>query len=267
MLGVAAATAVLMTSSDAADFGERPKDVLTEEQLKRIFASADRDHDGKVTAAELLNLHSRARSIFAKKDIPVAMRSMDLDKDGQLSLAELTKTRTEPDRATASEQELKDFEGVQEMEKAAFAEADVDKSGFLSKHEADAFFFPETNDKVLAVITAAMIKRADLDKSGKVSLNEYAPFDTGRHGMDTADYFKLIDANQDGELDLEELMRSESGHRHVELAVAELWKMADADGDEMATLEELLAVREKMHGSDAHYHFMEWSRHGPGGEL
>eukprot|EP00812_Abedinium_dasypus_P015447 NODE_9074_length_355_cov_164.940000.p2 GENE.NODE_9074_length_355_cov_164.940000~~NODE_9074_length_355_cov_164.940000.p2 ORF type:complete len:81 (+),score=29.63 NODE_9074_length_355_cov_164.940000:3-245(+) len=73
--------------------------------------------------------------------------------------------------------------------------------------------------------------------------------------------FRRLDKDGDGWITSLELMPWESGLFHTELALEQLFKLADADEDAHLTIAELDDAKHKIVGSDSQYHFLEWVDH------
>jgi len=73
--------------------------------------------------------------------------------------------------------------------------------------------------------------------------------------------FKTLDKDGNGQLNLEELKVWESGDYHTIQAMEKFMETADKDNDLHVTSEEIVAARDSMVDSDAHYQFLDWAEH------
>lgn len=252
-----------MPETDEGDDGVE-QDALTPVQMRGMHAKIDRDADGRVSMAEVIQFSDDMRRNIAQKDITTVLDEMDGDKDGKLSLEELIKDMEQ--WGEGDEEDKKEAEIRKELETAKFAAADGNGDGFLDNAELPALFYPETHDGVLELTARATLGQKDSDKDGMLTPREFWEGDAvdgedlAISEEETADFNKL-DTNGDGKLDLQELKVWESGRFHTEEAMKKLFELSDKDSDMHLTADELDEAREQIAGSDAQYHLMEWAEH------
>merc|ERR1740117_1865221 len=106
-------------------------------------------------------------------------------------------------------------EDVWEVNKLKFKAADSNGDGVLHDHdELAGFFYPETNDAVLAVIVAERLKHKDANGDGRLSFDEFFKrgVDDEKKPVSTHEEaeFTMRDMDGNDQLDFEELKRLEA---------------------------------------------------------
>ena len=138
---------------------------LTEEQKKeytQAFEVFDKDKDGFVTRQELKTIMRSLGQNPSEDDIEEMMVTADANQDGKISYDEFM---------TLISNQIKSSEDVDEMSEA-FAVFDVDKDGFITKSELRQVMNRLGENLTDAQLTA-MIKEADTDNDGKISIKEF----------------------------------------------------------------------------------------------
>jgi len=207
------------------------------------------------------------RSSIAKKDVATIVDEMDADSDGKLNLQELLKDiETWADDGEQGSEMSAEASARKELETQKFKAADRNGDGLLDLDELPAVFYPETSDDVLILAATHTHKKKDLDGNGQLSPNEFWEGDAVE-GQDRAISkdedldFKKLDKDSSGGLSVEELKLWEAGTFHTEDAMRNMFELADGDKDLHVTADELDKARERIAGSDAQYHLMEWAEH------
>eukprot|EP00913_Durusdinium_trenchii_P028263 g26492.t2 len=227
-------------------------EIISKEKLRALHAKFDKNHDGKVSLAEVLEFASHMSKAIAGRDVEAILEEIDTNKDGKLSLKEhLDDLHRHADKE--DEEEMKELELRKAMEAAKFKAADSD-------HDE------ETNSAVLRVVVGETMKNKDTDGDGRLSFKEFAEAEEdpeevtlftlsapvphphlgrmarnveGTKPMEEDEKlqleeemkdFKKLDKNGDGLLDMDELAIWESGLFHTEAAMIHLLQIADKDG-------------------------------------
>lgn len=254
--------ALLAFRGRSEDEEESTEERLTVKQIGALHRAFDGDGNGKVSMAEVLAFSAEVRKTIAKQDVLGLMEETDADKDGKMSLAELLKSEEEgAERADSAYQQ--DAEARVALETKKFAAADADKNGLLEKDELTSFFFPENNDVVLQLTAQANLEARDADKDQLVTAEElYGTVHQDQALNDEEmEYFKKLDKDGSGKLDLQELLPFESGVMHTEESLRSLFEIADSDTDGHITVDEFQAARDTIPGTDAQYHLDDWAEH------
>mmetsp|Transcript_98431 Transcript_98431/g.275660 ORF Transcript_98431/g.275660 Transcript_98431/m.275660 type:complete len:310 (-) Transcript_98431:209-1138(-) len=230
---------------DEAEEGEDLEDgevLLTQAHLRNLHGKFDKDSNGKVSFAELVE-HGLFVSHSGFAGLSQMFSDLDTDKDGQLSLSEHLAAAVQPSDDEEETEKHKEFE----TEK--YRAADLNSDGLLSADEARALFFPILNEKVLAIETAESLRVKDKDGDGKLTEEEFFEVeDMEQEGPDKEEResFADLDTNKDGFIDVAELQVSESGRYHIEKTMQDLLKVADTDKDGHLTSEELAAAHASL---------------------
>mmetsp|Transcript_136575 Transcript_136575/g.255088 ORF Transcript_136575/g.255088 Transcript_136575/m.255088 type:complete len:274 (-) Transcript_136575:38-859(-) len=243
---------------DDPDFEEdtsRPK--LTTEQIDKLFALVDAGKKGKVSVKDLMVFSAATRESLANQSSPQIAEHMDTDKDGKLSLSEVLKDLNE----------MPQDENVRkrkDLETATFREADVNKDGLLDKDEFPAIFYSDIKQSILKINTQYIIDDKDANGDGRLTITEFWK------GVEEAEEppteieegdFRKVDRDQDGFVDLAEMMIWESGIVHVEDAMQEIVLAADTDNDTHVSREELSKAHDAVRQTDGFFHFADWVKH------
>lgn len=145
--------------------------------------------------------------------------------------------------------------------------ADVDGDGLFSKEELMSLHLPRLNKDVLALFVNDMLSEMDLDRDGKVSLEEYEKDQGGDEQF--KEHFVFFDQDNDGFLAGSELENLDTEKFRDQMAIAHMVQIADTDQDGYVTLHEFLGVslkiheeyHESTHSARAHDQFLRWGEH------
>lgn len=239
------------------------QDTLSEEQMHGLHRRMDADGDGKTSVKEILAFAADMRKRIAASDVGAVMEEMDRNKDGVLNFDELMKDIDEWDEEDADDRHAS--ESRKALEKEKFVAADLNGDGHLALEELPGLFYPETNARVMELVTKATMLDKDSNGDGQLTPEEFWGTDGAAEDLavteEEAIDFRRLDADGSGRLDLQELGVWESGDFHTEEAMQKLFQLADQDNDMHVTAHELGVARETITGSDAQYHLLEWAEH------
>eukprot|EP00930_Biecheleria_cincta_P039241 TRINITY_DN2699_c0_g1_i1.p1 TRINITY_DN2699_c0_g1~~TRINITY_DN2699_c0_g1_i1.p1 ORF type:complete len:297 (+),score=82.21 TRINITY_DN2699_c0_g1_i1:62-892(+) len=246
-----------------ADEDPSSEDFLSHEKLLTAHSQADANKDGKVSIQELMELCRKTRALAAAKEMETLFEEKDSNQDGKISFDEMH----DPEVATDDEVR-KHMEATNANEKAKFEAADLDRDGVVSREEATGLFFPEQNEKVLEVLAKQTLEVKDMDNDGFLSQMEVVERDVSHEDSTLQEMheeekqeFKSLDTDGDGKLNLQEVMRWESGVHYSKAAMENLIATADKNSDGHITADELTGARESLSGTDAGYSLLEWAEH------
>lgn len=234
---------------------------LSEEDLRGLHAKLDKNGDGKVHMDEVMQHADEARKRIVKSEIADVMDEIDSTKDGHLTLEE---HMSEVEEFMQGDEEEKEKQRA--FEKAKFNAADANGDGKLDVNEIASFMHPNTHPEVLELHIKEEMRRWDTDKDSKLNKKEWLAakkrgeyIDPDAHSP--SDDFDKLDGNKDGLIDMNELRHWESGRFHMEVAMKELYQLADKNRDHHMTADEFVAAAEHFDGLDAHSHLVEWIHH------
>ena len=139
-----------------------PRGNVQKKEYTQAFEVFDKDKDGFVTRQELKTIMRSLGQNPSEDDIEEMMVTADANQDGKISYDEFM---------TLISNQIKSSEDVDEMSEA-FAVFDVDKDGFITKSELRQVMNRLGENLTDAQLTA-MIKEADTDNDGKISIKEF----------------------------------------------------------------------------------------------
>lgn len=234
---------------------------ISKKALEKLHGRADANGDGKMSMTEVLDFAERMHHIVAKNEIKEILVAMDANKNGKLTLEEFRASSHHP-LSQAAENEVgatDDYDA--ELEAETFKAADSDADGELNEAELPGFFYPETNDAVLDLIVADVLKRRDTDGNGVLSAREFWEITDGDVSESAQKDFQKFDTDGSGTLSAAEIKHWESGRFHMKESMETLFQVADIDGDGHVTAVELHKAKENgdLTGTDAGYQMSQWA--------
>jgi Ca2+-binding EF-hand superfamily protein len=230
---------------------------ISSETLRSMHAKMDGNSDGQVSMTEALEFALQMRFSLANKDMAMVLDELDESKDGKLTEDEFVHGIHKQDAKKADAAEIA-------LEREKFKLADENGNGHLEVDELAGVFYPETNEKILALVVQDEMKKREKDGDGVLSVKEFWEH-SGEEGEEITPEQQLdfdnYDVDKSGTLSFDEMKEWESGRLLMNLAMEELFKAADKDGDKHMTVDEFGKVGEEIVGLDAHYHIQEWANH------
>lgn len=226
-------------------------------QSAEIFAKLDLDGNGSLTHEEMKEAHQKMRVEWRKEMAGKRFERMDIDDDGSVTREEMEEAAEKRMQRSGDRDWGKSRRGDgyghhgkygKRGDGPRFGRADTDKDGKVSLDEFNA-----GGEK--------MFKRFDRDGDGKIELKGDRPFmkrlaDADTNGDDVitqdeadafgAERFKAMDGDGDGYLSKAERKAAWSERREERRGAH--FKMLDADGNGSVTLAEFQARAEKMFG-------------------
>ena len=214
------------------------KAVRNMQEAQQLFRVLDKDGDGKISQEEMRNCGQK----FSAKEIEAIFALGDVDNDGEIDVSEFVAVMC-PSASTVVARISKGFKTLEDV-KAAFAKLDRDGDGKISKkemaaaglneQEVNAIFSLGDSDgdgeidlqefitvmcpsasavvfKVSRQFTgkddaAKSFKKIDVNGDGLISKDEMRSCYLKLNPIEVESIFTLGDANNDGEIDLEEFL-------------------------------------------------------------
>eukprot|EP00441_Pelagodinium_beii_P011030 CAMPEP_0197688332 /NCGR_PEP_ID=MMETSP1338-20131121/105266_1 /TAXON_ID=43686 ORGANISM="Pelagodinium beii, Strain RCC1491" /NCGR_SAMPLE_ID=MMETSP1338 /ASSEMBLY_ACC=CAM_ASM_000754 /LENGTH=190 /DNA_ID=CAMNT_0043270525 /DNA_START=1 /DNA_END=570 /DNA_ORIENTATION=+ len=181
----------------------------------------------------------------AEMDMEGGLEKLDINHDGKVSYEELL-VHGDDVLPTAVEHNSERFNA-----------ADANKDGNLTREELNAYWYPETNDAVLTVVTSQDHLTKDVNDDGKLNPREYFETDHSEGPDEEDEEFKKYDQNGDGFLDIHELKKLRSGEADTHRAMTELVQIADKNKDGAIAQPELNNAT--VAGTESMHDFLEWA--------
>lgn len=238
-----------------------PRPLLTAKQLRALHTLMDSNKDGRVCLQEILDFSNLMTKEMARDETRDILNTLDTSLDGTVSFRE----HLDGARSELWNEAERDHRMTFEAEK--FKAVDSNGDNELDEHELASLLFPETHDGMLALVTAEAMRLMDANGDGRLTAQEYREAvdeeeeigpDIDEH--DTMD-FKNLDKNSDSILDLMELRAWQPGVFDMERAMESLLHIADVDGDNHITSNELTSARGRIAASKSETHLRAWAEH------
>ncbi|KAK0393541.1 hypothetical protein QR680_000264 [Steinernema hermaphroditum] len=237
--------------------------------IKKMFASADKNKDGKLSRSELMEQivsnvlkhldegETEAKSLFS---------AVDENQDGKVNWDEykvyfmIAKRIVDADHAREHSEHMqnlgKETRLMMQDEEEAFNDADKNSDG-LDEREWIGFRHPEHSDSMLTSMADEIIKSFDKNDDGVLTKSEFAQLPPGEvddasmekeYLKEREEEFDQIDADHDGKATREEILHflNPRNERHATNEVQEIMSIADDNRDDHLTLEELLAKKDLL---------------------
>jgi len=244
-------------------------DNVREKRLRTLAASHDNNKNGLIEENEL---HEWIMSSFAIVDHEEATERLaedDKNNDGKVTLAEILEKqygyseedieRFEKDvKADEDDEDAAEVHANIRAEMSKFKDADQDKDGMLNQDEYMAFYLPQNFAYMSEGEVDRVMSIVDSDKDGSVSLKEFLIHDSAEDSVEEQraveeTQFKDLDKDGDGKLSSEEmkpwvLTDNESIAKEE---VEHLLQEADKDGDKKLSIDEIIKAADEFATSSA----------------
>eukprot|EP00931_Biecheleriopsis_adriatica_P071547 TRINITY_DN45407_c0_g1_i1.p1 TRINITY_DN45407_c0_g1~~TRINITY_DN45407_c0_g1_i1.p1 ORF type:complete len:254 (+),score=75.14 TRINITY_DN45407_c0_g1_i1:65-826(+) len=221
------------------DSTERPP---TQAQVEKLHGLVDADKDGKLSIDELFLFASDFDEQYAAKQAQESFGDIDRDKNGRVDM-----------------HEIRDYDTEADSSEERFKAADADGDGMLDSKELIGFMFPWHNDKVATLLAESSFRDMDRDKNGRLSEEEI--FVTERPLPLDDQGLKLLDEDNDGNLNFSEYKQWFFGVYDRKADLLEVAYLADQDSDGLVTMDELMSTWQDTHADSAFrwYQFSRWA--------
>lgn len=222
------------------DGGMEKMEAISPEHALALHKKIDANGNGKVSLAEIMDYAHKMRRALAKSELDEVMADSDTNKDGKLDWKEFL-----GDASEISEED-------QNEKSKTFKELDTNNDQAIDHNELAQMYHHHISDEVEAKLTDIAMKDKDLDKNGKLTLEEFFQHlhAEGEEKVDIPDedkeVFKKLDTDGSGDLTLKELKAWESNAFQAEEATRKMFEMMDKDKDNHVTAEEMQAAREEV---------------------
>lgn len=237
-------------------------------EIRSIYKRMDLNGDQRINVEEAIQFAANTRIAMAKQGAEDVFEHYDKDGDGKLSHAEALAV----DLVHHATETKEEHQQRVELESEKFKAADVNGDDFINTDELHSLLYPETNDRVLEIATREKMLEKDKDGSNALTKEEfwfsdyvdpeYMPEITPGDHTD----FEVLDKDNNGLIDLQELKVWEAGSLHEEKAVRGLIKLADKDADGFMTLTEMIAAREDISENEVGWFLHHWEMYQEGND-
>lgn len=239
-------------------------EMLSPDEMRSLHARIDSDKDGSVSLQEMLQLSGRLEE--QKDPAHLSINELDTSKDGKLSMEEVLQDNADVNDFFGSSSYGEPREAELHLKKLVFNIADKDTDGILTEGELDVFFSPSSVHKAL---TETSMTQRDKDVNQRLSILEFFTEPGSAYhveseeelGKEDFESFRELDRDASGDLDLEELLVWESGQHSTKADLRQMVTDADVDQSGHVSLEEFLAARDQIKGTNAMFHLLEWHAH------
>lgn len=229
------------------------EDMITQDQLKKLFEKIDGHGAGKVSVKDLEDFSHTMRHKRANQYPDESFADLDADGDGKVTFDEASRHMGMMDD---SEMPEADRESEQARMKAMFEASDKNSDGTLDKNEAVFFVHHDADPAVEEAVARAELKLKDNNGDGQLDKVEATEV-MGEESVET--HFDKLDMDKDGFLSAKEFLLWETGRIFEQDGWVELMEQADADKDGFVTLEELLKSRQQEEHRAHHMNYEYWA--------
>jgi len=221
------------------------------DDVKKVFQDIDIDGDGAIDKRELNKALTNYKYNFSDQEVDIVFKQGDIDGDGTIDFEEFMYLMC-PDTAQIIKKFRETYKTINDV-KAAFRRFDKNKDGHLSKSELGRMLFSSGHSFTDMEVDAVM-NLGDKDGDGEIDLEEFlvlmtpsasATLNKIRMNITCIDevkgLFKAIDADGDGMLSIEEMMKSPCSKFDRE-EVSAIFELGDSNGDGELDMGEFIAI-------------------------
>mmetsp|Transcript_152100 Transcript_152100/g.283397 ORF Transcript_152100/g.283397 Transcript_152100/m.283397 type:complete len:292 (-) Transcript_152100:27-902(-) len=236
-------------------------EMLSVPEMRSLYRRVDADGDGAMSLQEMLEFSARLEAKMDASQFSVS--ELDSSKDGKLSLDEVLQDNPDLNDFFGLQLQAQPQEAEMALRRLVFSSADQDADGLLSEGELDLFFSPSNLHKALSETS---LRKKDKDGNQRLTILEFFTEPGSEYIVESEEElsrqdiisFRELDRDSSDDLDVEELQVWESGHFATKAELQQLMAAADADQNGDVSVEEFVAAREQIDGSNAMFHLLEW---------
>lgn len=247
----------------------------SKERLAKLITVMDKDNDGVITEAELIDHIKFMQKRYILKDVERTWVNHGGNKTNKLTWEDYKKTVYGPEDANIEVTD--EYAKMMSRDERRWKMADTDGDNTLNKDEYACFMHPEHCDHMKDVIVTETVEDIDKNKDGAVDIEEYINDmyrpDDDPNQKGEPDWVKFEretfkthrDKNGDGKLDNEELKEwiMPTGFDHAEAEAKHLIQMADENKDRQLSKDEILNHYDVFVGSQATDYGEQLQKHDP----
>lgn len=227
-------------------FSKVTKTEINKKDAEYLWEDMDGNKDGKVSLEEYLN------GTFSQPPLQ--------EVEGEEGKEELT---TRNQKLDPEEEKVE-----KELETEKFKQADLNGDGFLDKTELPIAINPDLHEPTFHQTATEFVAKRDKNKDGELDSEEFwsdqgegdRADDEENKAVAQADFEKL-DLDKNGKLSVDEIKPWESGDHFTAEAMNDLVNTFDQDNDTHVSLKELVESGDLLPTLSAASHFNEWAEH------
>jgi Ca2+-binding EF-hand superfamily protein len=215
------------------------------------FKQFDRNGDGSIDRAELINALTSSGSNFTKQEVDVIFTAADVDGNGEIDYEEFIALMC-PSASDIVEKFRGKYKNLNDV-KAAFKMFDRNGDGALSKEELAAAM-KSSGESYSDIEVNAIFSLGDVDGDGEITLEEFVALmkpsaaqvlqklsKNFKNLSDVKEAFKKIDTNHDGLLSKQEMLSS-AGNRFDAEEIDAIFQLGDVNGDGEIDMSEFISI-------------------------
>lgn len=238
-------------------------EMLSDLEMRRLHSRVDSNGDGTMSFQEMLDFSARIEREAKIDASQFPVSELDLSEDGKLSLDEILQDSPYLNDFFGLQLQVQPQEPEMALRRLVFSMADQDADGLLGEGELDLFLSPSNLYRALGEYS---MRLKDKDGNQRLTILEFFTEPGSEYTVESVEElsqedimsFRDLDKDNSEDLDVEELLEWESGHFSTRVELQQLVTDADTNQDGFVSAEEFVLAREKIDGSNAMYHLLEW---------